>query len=175
MATAADGTLTGFVWQTGVMRRDFEMYGDVLFVDCMDMAPGRKLYEIKFIVGDGIFAGESVLSKLGIQDTCRLILDHRHLSSEDMGSWPKAFGLTLFSVLREELHAMVKSIDEGQYNQALEAVRSKLRHPQYHKHAEYFETNIHNKRHLFANHIIKTYPGHLNVQGNALSSLLPCT
>ncbi|KAG7347922.1 hypothetical protein IV203_016627 [Nitzschia inconspicua] len=32
---SADRTVTGFVWQTGVMRRDFELYGDVLFVDCM--------------------------------------------------------------------------------------------------------------------------------------------
>ena len=34
-----DGTPTGFVWQTGVMRRDFELFGDVLFVDCL----GRHL------------------------------------------------------------------------------------------------------------------------------------
>jgi hypothetical protein len=30
-----DGSATGFVWQTGVMRRDFELFGDVLFVDCL--------------------------------------------------------------------------------------------------------------------------------------------
>ncbi|KAG7343955.1 hypothetical protein IV203_021963 [Nitzschia inconspicua] len=211
---AADGTVTGFVWQTGVMRRDFELYGDILFLDCkgksintkgwpidtiamldgemkvclpcegfsvsetidgyvwlincaVDMAPGRKLSEIKFIVADGIFTAENVLSKLEIQDTCRVILDHHYLLCEDIGAWPKAFGLDLFSHLREDLTTMVKSSDQAQYHKALESVRSKLRHHLYHEYANYLETNIHSKRHLFANHIIKTYPGLLDVQGNA--------
>jgi hypothetical protein len=30
-----DGIPTGFVWMTPVMRRQFELYGDVLFLDCM--------------------------------------------------------------------------------------------------------------------------------------------
>jgi len=30
---AEDGSVSGFVWQTGVMRRDFELCGNVLFVD----------------------------------------------------------------------------------------------------------------------------------------------
>ncbi|KAG7360056.1 hypothetical protein IV203_035154 [Nitzschia inconspicua] len=153
---SSDGTVTGFVWQTGVMRRDFELYGDVLFVDCMGksintkgwpintiamldgekkvclpcegftnretidgyvwliesvvaMAPGRKLCDIKFIIGDVIFAAETILTKLGIEDTCHVILDHHHLLSLDIGSWPKAFGLNLFSHLKEDLTSMVKS------------------------------------------------------------------
>ena len=30
---SVDGEVTGFVWMTGVMRRDFELFGDLLFVD----------------------------------------------------------------------------------------------------------------------------------------------
>jgi hypothetical protein len=128
---AADGTATGFIWQTGVMRKDFELYGDVLFVDrlgqslndkgwplitiamldgqrkvCLpcetlaitksidsyawtirmihEMAPGRKLSDIKIIFADGIMAGETLLAKLGIDATCKLVLDHHHLLSEDI-------------------------------------------------------------------------------------------
>ncbi|KAG7371185.1 hypothetical protein IV203_019755 [Nitzschia inconspicua] len=214
---AADGTVTGFVWQTGVMRRDLDsmeifclwtawespstpkvgpltrlqclmgrrrfvfhvrdsrcprplmaMSGYVWLINCaVDMAPGRKLSDIKFIVADGIFAAENVLSKLEIYDTCRVILDHHHLLSEDIGAWPKAFGLDLFSQLREDLTTMVKSSDQAQYHKALESVRSKLCHHLYHEYSNYLETNIHSKRHLFANHIIKTFPGLLDVQDNA--------
>ncbi|KAG7373178.1 hypothetical protein IV203_033902 [Nitzschia inconspicua] len=214
VGTAADGTVTGFVWQTGVMRRDFELYGDVLFVDCMGksinnkgwpintiamldgekrvclpcegltisetidgyvwliesvaaMAPGRKLCDVKFIIGDGIFASETVLSKLGINDTCHLILDHHHLLSEDIGAWPKAFGLSLFSLLKDDLRVMVKSADESQYNEAYHRIKAKLYQQPYRKHSDYFETKINDRRHLFANHIIKRFPGHLDYQGNA--------
>ncbi|KAG7346548.1 hypothetical protein IV203_005616 [Nitzschia inconspicua] len=211
---SADGTVTGFVWQTGVMRRDFELYGDVLFVDCMgksintkgwpintiamldgekkvclpcealiinetidgyvwvincilSMAPERKCRDIKFLVGDGIFAAETILTKLGIEGTCRVLLDHHHLLSLEIGSWPKAFGLNLFSLLKEDLTLMVNSPSATAYEQALEGVRSKLHNHPDQKHAQYLETHIHSKRHLFANHIVQSLPGHLNIQGNA--------
>jgi hypothetical protein len=31
--TDRNGDVTGYVWQSGVMRRDFELYGSTLFVD----------------------------------------------------------------------------------------------------------------------------------------------
>ncbi|KAG7349212.1 hypothetical protein IV203_011809 [Nitzschia inconspicua] len=46
---SSDGTVTGFVWQTGVMRRDFELYGDVLFVDCMGKSINTKGWPINTI------------------------------------------------------------------------------------------------------------------------------
>ncbi|KAG7341543.1 hypothetical protein IV203_023495 [Nitzschia inconspicua] len=46
---SSDGTVTGFVWQTGVMRRDFELYGDVLFVDCMGKSINTKRWPINTI------------------------------------------------------------------------------------------------------------------------------
>ena len=209
---SADGSVTGFVWQTGVMRRDFELFGDVLFLDAqgrslndkgwpintvamldgqrkvclpcegitiaesvegyawlvqstVSMAPGRQLSDIKVVFGDGIFSGESFLPRLGITENCRLILDHHHLLSEDIGAWPKEFGLPLFAKLKPELTAMVKSPDAQVYEQSLAQVRGQLL--QNVKLSSYLETNIHAKRHLFANHIIKTYPGNLSLQGNA--------
>jgi hypothetical protein len=38
----ADGTATGLIWQTGVMRKDFELYGDVLFVDRLGQSLNDK-------------------------------------------------------------------------------------------------------------------------------------
>jgi hypothetical protein len=209
---SADGSITGFVWQTGVMRRDFELFGDVLFVDCLGrslndkgwpintiamldgekkiclpcegltisesiegyawmirsavaMTPLRRLSDIKVIFGDGILAGESLLSNLGISHSCKLVLDHHHLISEDIGAWPKEFGLQLFAQLKADLTTMVKTWDSDIYSQALERVRNKVRSSA--KFASYLEDSIHAKRHLFANHIIKSYPGTLNLQGNA--------
>ncbi|KAG7357892.1 hypothetical protein IV203_014479 [Nitzschia inconspicua] len=131
------------------------------------MAPERKCRDIKFLVGDGIFAAETILTKLGIEGTCRVLLDHHHLLSLEIGSWPKAFGLNLFSLLKEDLTLMVKSPSATAYEEALEGVRSKLHNHPDQKHAQYLETHIHSKRHLFANHIVQSFPGHLNIQGNA--------
>jgi len=91
-------------------------------------------------------------------------LDHHHLLSEDIGAWPKQFGLQLFATLKEDLTLMVKSTNSSVYNQALSRLRTKLQHNP--DGLGYLEDNIHSKRHLFANHIIKTYPCNLERQGN---------
>jgi hypothetical protein len=92
-------------------------------------------------------------------------LDHHHLLSEDIGAWPKEFGLQLFSKLKEDLTTMVKSPYLHCYEEALYRVRAKLtNHPTF---ADYLENNIHSKRHLFAYHLVKTYPGNQKLHGNA--------
>ena len=206
-----DGSVTGFVWQTGVMRRDFELFGDVLFVDCLgrsinskgwpintiamkdgekkiclpcegftigesvdayawlirstvEMAPGRQLSDIRVIFADGILAGETLLSKLGIATTCKIVLDHHHLLSEEIGAWPKEFGLHQWSNYRDDLTAMVKAHDETVYNASLERVRAKVAGND--TLSKYLEDNIHAKRHLFANHIVRHYHSNLELQGN---------
>jgi hypothetical protein len=35
IAIASDGSRCGYVWMTPAMRRSFELYGDVLFLDMM--------------------------------------------------------------------------------------------------------------------------------------------
>ena len=98
-------------------------------------------------------AGETLLGLLGIDETCKLILDHTHLISDDMGAWPKEFGLTLWATLKADLTLMVKSTHDA----ALDRVRTKLQsNPKW---SSYLEDNIHAKRHLFANHIIKPLLG----------------
>jgi hypothetical protein len=68
-----DGSITGFVWQTGVMRRDFELYGDVLFVDCLGRSLNTKGWPINTLAMkdgekkiclpcEGFTIGESVLA-----------------------------------------------------------------------------------------------------------------
>ncbi|KAG7341855.1 hypothetical protein IV203_006947 [Nitzschia inconspicua] len=67
---SSDGTVTGFVWQTGVMRRDFELYGDVLFVDCMGKSINTKGWPINTIAMlDGVATREALkgLSSWGLE------------------------------------------------------------------------------------------------------------
>jgi hypothetical protein len=40
--TNPNGDVTGYVWQTGVMRRDFELYHSTLFVDRLGRPLNRK-------------------------------------------------------------------------------------------------------------------------------------
>jgi hypothetical protein len=212
IARSENGSLTGFIWQTRTMRRDFELFGDILFVDCLgrnlntkgwpintvamldgerkvcipceaitigesvdayawiiksavEMTPKRKLSDIKIIFGDGILARETLLTDLGIANSCKLLLDHHHLISDEIGAWPKEFGPSLWSQLKTDLYAMVYNYSEEEYNSALSRVKEKVRqNPQLSK---YVEENIHSKRHLFANHIVKTYPCTMNYHGSA--------
>jgi hypothetical protein len=211
---AVDGSVTGFVWQTGVMRRDFELFGDVLFMDCLGrslndkgwpittlamldgegeiclpseaitvtesidayvwliretiaMTPKRNLCDIKMCFGDGIFKDERLLNDLGISNTCKLVLDHFHLISDEIGAWPKELGLHMWTLLREDLTTMVKSLEESLYLQAYERVRHAVAHDA--KISSYVEKTIHAKRHLFANHKIRRYPCNLHRQGSAPS------
>ena len=212
MSHADDGTTTGFVWQTGIMRRDFELHGSTLFIDrlgrsmntkgwpyittamldgykrlclgaealtveesieayvwviqmILEMSPGRDSSGIKVIFADGIVMGETLLEKIGISDTCKLVLDHHHLVDESIGSWLKFFGLESWSRLREDLVLMAKTWHEEFYLGALERVRSAVQHN--HRWSSYVEEKIHGKRHMFANYITKTYEGMLDRSGNA--------
>jgi hypothetical protein len=55
----------------------------------VEMTPGFELSDIKVIYAYGIHAGETLLQLLGILMNCRIVLDHQHLPSGDIGSWPK--------------------------------------------------------------------------------------
>jgi hypothetical protein len=129
------------------------------------MTPKRKMADTKIIFGDGILSGETLLQRLNVVDTCKLVLDHHHLLSEDIGAWPKEFGLQLWATLKADLTMMVKTHDATIYTQAL--MRAQAAVASSAKFSLYIENNIHAKRHLFANYIIKTYPCNMNLQGNA--------
>jgi hypothetical protein len=54
-----------------------------------EMTTQRRLEDIKVIYSDGILPGERLVQDLGITDTCKIVLDHHHLLSEEIGVWPK--------------------------------------------------------------------------------------
>jgi hypothetical protein len=121
---------------------------------------------IKIIYGDGILGGESLLRKLGIAETCRIVLDHHHLLSAKIGAWPKKFGLVAWNTrLKDDCSKLVKSYDRETYDFHLERIRATVQHDR--ELSAYVERHIHSKRHLFANHLIQHYPGNLGRQGNA--------
>jgi hypothetical protein len=54
-STNANGDVTGYIWQKGVMRRDFELYGSTLFVDRLGRPLNNKgwpLMTMAMISGD---------------------------------------------------------------------------------------------------------------------------
>ena len=211
VASSDGGDVTGFVWQTGVMRKDFELFGETLFIDrlgrslntkgwpCMttamldgekrvclpseaitiaetveahawkirmtaEMTPGRNLDDIKVIFADGIVIGETLLERLEIQSSCHLLLDQHHLVSEDLGTWPKFFGLSNWALLKEDLMIMVKTPSETVCNEAFQRLQQKVSHK-----AEWVDclnTWIHGKRHMFAHHVVKDIPGNMHRLGN---------
>ena len=59
------------------VREQIDAYVWNLTMTC-DMTPGRDLKDIKIIFADGIVIGETILDKLGISDTCKVLLDQTH-------------------------------------------------------------------------------------------------
>jgi hypothetical protein len=86
----------------------------------VEMTPKVDLSHIKVIYADDILSGESLLQKLGIGDTCHIVLDHFHLLDEDIGAWPKYFGaLTWSTQLREDFRELEKTYEEEIYKACL--------------------------------------------------------
>jgi hypothetical protein len=55
------GDVTGYVWQTGVMRRDFELFGSTLFVDRL----GRPLNKVGWpLMTMALLSGEKSLPRM---------------------------------------------------------------------------------------------------------------
>jgi hypothetical protein len=172
-ANDASGRPTGYVWKTGVMRKDVQLYGLTLFVDrlgrplnnkgwplltiallsgekrvciaseaiiiservdayawmilaTVEMTPAFELTDIKVIYADGIHSGETLL---GNRMNCRIVLDHQHLLSGDIGAWPQFFGLPVWAtLLREDCTCLVKTHDEALYKEKLQSIREKVKH-----------------------------------------------
>jgi hypothetical protein len=130
----------------------------------VEMTPSVRLCDTKVIYGDGILGGGKLLEQLGIQTTCRVVLDHQHLLSDDIGAWPKRFGRT-WAQVKEDCIKMVKTYDEQTYNACLDRIRATVRHNP--RLVAYLDEKIHAKRHMFANHQVQHYPLNLARQGNA--------
>jgi hypothetical protein len=88
-----------------------------------------------------------------------------HLLNTDIGAWPNFFGLARWAtLLREDCTVLVRTYEVGVYYQKLERIRSVVKHNP--KWSDYVEQNIHAKRHMFANNLLKHYPCNLERQGN---------
>jgi hypothetical protein len=57
-----------------------------------DMTHGVELSYIRVIYAEGILPGDSLLEYLGITGNCRIVLEHHHLLSAEIGAWPNMFG-----------------------------------------------------------------------------------
>jgi hypothetical protein len=68
---------------------------------CLDMAPQRTRESLKVVFGDGILSNK-LLSDLGINGTCKLVLDWHHLHED----WKNHFGPTVYGLLSETLKAL---------------------------------------------------------------------
>lgn len=170
IAYAADGSRCGYVYMTPLMRRNFELYGSVLFLDAMkrqqnsvywpyigpvsldgdgrvvlcgesiicservdayafvvdailEMAPRRSRESIDILFGDGILSGGSLLTKLRINDSCKIVLDAYHLLEVD---WPRYFGESQWPRLRYAfkgyLYAETEQILMGWYQNIVRLV-----------------------------------------------------
>jgi hypothetical protein len=78
------------------------------------MTPGIALTDLKVIYGDGILGGGGLLKVLGITKTCRIVLDHQHLLSDDIGAWPKKFGQA-WARLKKDFRDLVKTYEVAEY------------------------------------------------------------
>ena len=67
----------------------------------LDMAPKRTRESLKVVFGDGILSNK-LLSDLGINGTCKLVLDWHHLHED----WKNHFGPTVYGLLSETLKAL---------------------------------------------------------------------
>ena len=112
----------------------------------------------KCIFADGIMSA-SLLRKLGIEDSCNLILDRYHILEVD---WPKAFGWHYLQI-KTLLKSMVESNTEDEFNARFDEVRKRC--PQQ-AHQDYLTKEVYPNRKHFVSFWTRSYPGHLDRLGN---------
>jgi hypothetical protein len=96
----------------------------IVFSECVDayawmiretghMTPCVRMSDIKVIFGDGILGGESLVHILGIQNSCRIVLDDHYLLSENIGAWPQKFWWSDMGPNTGRLHRTGEDVREG--------------------------------------------------------------
>jgi hypothetical protein len=101
-----------------------------------------------------------LLRKLGLSNSCHIVLDHKHILSDDFGAWPKKFGK-----VKSDCVELVKSYDKDVYDSCLGHVREQVE--DFPNLMDYVQRKIHCIRQMFANHVIQHYVANLGRQGNA--------
>ena len=78
------------------------------------MEPRWSTSDVKIIFGDE-FLKQSLLTKLGMTQTCTLRCDYYHLMQQ---IWPKAFGIVLMHNMSKYLRAMLLSNTKLEWDKA---------------------------------------------------------
>ncbi len=87
-----------------------------------EMAPKRHKSEVDVIAAD-CFVTMSLLTSLGINDTCRLMWDHYHILKS---VWPKKLGPFHFSENRPLLSRLLNAHSEQAFDEKLTELRKNL-------------------------------------------------
>jgi hypothetical protein len=132
------------------------------------MGPRRQLSRVSVIYGDGIFAGDSLLKILEIENTCKLCQDTYHLTSATNGAWPKFFGTHHWPRFSEDFSALVYSYTEEEYMTKYERLKGRLAsEPKGVAWIEYLETSVHGHRHQFVRAYVQEYWFNLEKEGSS--------
>jgi hypothetical protein len=75
------------------------------------------------IFGDGLATSDTLLTSLGIQDSCTLLDDIHHLLSTECGTWYKQFGVSRWNQYGGLLRALVA---DSYSSEAYKTIRLKI-------------------------------------------------
>ncbi|KAI2507013.1 hypothetical protein MHU86_7398 [Fragilaria crotonensis] len=127
---------------------------------CSAFSCKRKLGDICAVFGDGLVTCDTLLTSLGIQDSCTLLDDTHHLLSPECGTWYKHFGVSRWNHYGGLLRALVF---ESYSLEAYETIRLKIltlmecrAEPQ--SLQNYFHQVIHAARKRFARYSVLATP-----------------
>jgi hypothetical protein len=132
------------------------------------MGPRRQLSRVAVIFGDGIFAGDSLLKILEIENTCKLCQDTYHLTSATNGAWPKFFGPHHWPRFSKDFGGLVYSYTDEVYMAKYELLKARLASES--KGAawvQYLETSVHAHRHQFVRAYVQEYEYNLEKEGSS--------
>ena len=121
--------------------------------------------------GDGLVTCNSLLTSLGIQDSCSLLDNVHHLLSPECGTWYKQFGVSRWNHYGGLLRALVF---ESYSLEAYETIRSKILtmmdcrdEPQSLR--NYFNNVIHDARERFARYAVHATPCNEDRLGSSIA------
>jgi hypothetical protein len=127
---------------------------------CSNFSCNRKVDDIRVIFGDGLVTSDTLLTSLGIEDSCTLLDDIHHLLSPECGTWYKQFGVSRWNHYGGLLRALVY---ESYSLEAYETIRLKILsmmdlrgEPQSLR--TYFDQVIHAARKRFTRYSVHTTP-----------------
>ena len=148
-----------------VISEDSESY--IFVMNSLYDMSGVSRDETKIIFGDGIMS-TNLLTALGIDKTCNLILDRYHLKKVD---WKKKFRWD-WNRMEPLMEAVMYAKSEAEYDIAIDNVRKKIRSQEQ---QDYIEKEVHPNRFHFVDYWIKVRQGshfHSNSRSPLISTCI---